>query len=420
LFALQLAPLSLFGGMRTLVISGEPEEGAIKTSWAFISVAPQATLAAAASALVPLAIFNVTLRLPYAQRLQLCWLLIALGAISLILGFLQVAHGPQSELRFYSVTSLFDAVGFFANRNHFASQLYVTLVLGALWLASVLERQGDLLQAKTRTFFVLVISALFLLATVVGLALTHSRSGVVLAIAALGGSFFLIVCHGLQHPKAQHGKRKDATRVYLWILLLMAIFVAQFGLQHFLRRFQLDMADDLRWIFNRTAIAAAFNALPFGLGFGAFVDVYAAAEKGGASFFGYANRAHNDFAELFLEAGLIGAVIVAAFMSWLLLQCFRIWWRGRRGGVTAMERAASLIVLLLLAHSLVDYPLRTCALSVIFAFCCAVLAAPVEASPASGPSLRSARSKTQTTTGSEPGVFQGWGGEVSWPEPWVR
>ena len=39
-----------------------------------------------------------------------------------------------------------------------------------------------------------------------------------------------------------------------------------------------------------------------------------------------------------------------------------------------LQRAATLIIFLLLTHSLVDYPLRTTALSSIFMFFCAVLA----------------------------------------------
>jgi hypothetical protein len=41
-----------------------------------------------------------------------------------------------------------------------------------------------------------------------------------------------------------------------------------------------------------------------------------------------------------------------------------------------VRAAASLVIGLLLAHSLVDYPLRTTAMSVIFGLACGILAAP--------------------------------------------
>ena len=61
------------------------------------------------------------------HRLAFAWLLLFLGGLSLLLGFLQMAQGPGSGLRFYDVTNPKEAVGLLANRDHFAAHLYVTL-----------------------------------------------------------------------------------------------------------------------------------------------------------------------------------------------------------------------------------------------------------------------------------------------------
>ncbi|MBI4724598.1 MAG: hypothetical protein HY765_06365, partial [Rhodomicrobium sp.] len=57
-----------------------------------LSLAPEATWAAAASLLVPLAVFGSVLQLNLAQRRVLCWLLLGFGGASLLLGFLQMAQ----------------------------------------------------------------------------------------------------------------------------------------------------------------------------------------------------------------------------------------------------------------------------------------------------------------------------------------
>ena len=56
-----------------------------------------------------------------------------LELIGAFLGILQVAQGPTSALRFYQFTNPNEAVGFFANRNHFAALVNVLILLTAAW-----------------------------------------------------------------------------------------------------------------------------------------------------------------------------------------------------------------------------------------------------------------------------------------------
>jgi hypothetical protein len=66
-----------------------------------------------------------------------------------------------------------------------------------------------------------------------------------------------------------------------------------------------------------------------------------------------------------------------AFLAWFFSKAYTVWLRRKFNGHDSqllLQRAATLITFLLLAHSLVDYPLRTTALSSIFMFFCAVLA----------------------------------------------
>jgi mannose/fructose/N-acetylgalactosamine-specific phosphotransferase system component IIC len=80
--------------------------------------------------------------------------------------------------------------------------------------------------------------------------------------------------------------------------------------------------------------------------------------------------------ELWLETGWIGAAIVLVFLAWFASAALRAWRTG-----SDVARAASVAILLLMAESAVDYPLRTETLAVLFAFCCGTLAQRDEARP---------------------------------------
>ncbi|MGH9549530.1 MAG: hypothetical protein ACRD3W_09145, partial [Terriglobales bacterium] len=102
--------------------------------WMPLSVSPQATWLSVLSLLPPLSIFIGVLLLGYRDRRWLSLVVLAVGVVSAFLGLMQVAQGPTSALRFYQFTNpTTEAVGFFANRNHFAALLYVVLLFTVAW-----------------------------------------------------------------------------------------------------------------------------------------------------------------------------------------------------------------------------------------------------------------------------------------------
>jgi hypothetical protein len=102
-----------------------------KLSWMPISLSPNQTWLSALSLIPPLAIFLATLLLPYRERRWLSLVFLAVGVLSVFVGLIQVAQGPESPLRFFAYTNLTEAVGFFANRNHFAALLYALIMFAA-------------------------------------------------------------------------------------------------------------------------------------------------------------------------------------------------------------------------------------------------------------------------------------------------
>ena len=81
-------------------------------------------------------------------------------------------------------------------------------------------------------------------------------------------------------------------------------FAIQYALYRILHRFPEDPLQDARIGFARNTITAALAFMPLGSGMGTFVPVYATFETAKDALLDtFANRAHNDILELWLEAG---------------------------------------------------------------------------------------------------------------------
>ena len=110
--------------------------------------------------------------------------------------------------------------------------------------------------------------------------------------------------------------------------------------------------------------------MPWGAGLGSFRSVYQLYESRDQISTTYVIHAHNDYVELALELGVAGILLIVAFLVWYGRAVWRAW-RHTDGGIYA--RAASIVTAAILVHSLVDFPLRTAAISAAFAMCLALL-----------------------------------------------
>jgi O-antigen ligase len=371
------APTGLSAGQSLSTALGRGGSAIPAANWAAgISVVPCAAMLFGAS------------RLKADQLFKLMLVVIAIGALALMAGFVQVVQGPDSDLRLYATTNPSEAVGFFANRNHFAAQLYVTLLFSAVALAYATDVYLRAKDRYTHTILWFVLCAILVVAVMAGIMMARSRAGLVLSGVAIAAIVPIFVASkynaGEQrgHQHRAHRRRAEGgligRRIILSCLILGILFACQFGIQRILTRFEADPLDDLRVVLSPATLELAKANLPFGAGFGSFVPMYAAFENPQHLFSGFANRAHNDGAELILEAGIFGLLAELLFAAWLVALAFQIWRRkpsGDTGLSMMLPRAAAVAILLLLAHSFVDYPLRTTALSTVFALCCAIIIA---------------------------------------------
>jgi len=424
---------------------------------ATLTVSPHATLLAAVGGLPALAILFGVAVLPHSARRVLLGIVLGIGCVAVFLGLLQVAQGPASPLRFFAFTNHSEAVGFFANRNHFSALLYVLLLFVAVGTGNSVQRFSEAPAKRrwdARLILPVLIGATLLLITVATQTFTRSRAGLGLTIAALLGAAALAISRK-QAPQW----RLSPGRVVVGASLLGSLMALQLALYRVLERFEADPLSDARIPFARNTIEAALAHMPFGTGLGTFVPVYGLFEKPADTLFDtFANRAHNDLLEVWLEAGFAAIALFSAFAVWYLLSTIRVWRRARTEIAsldTGLARAASLAILLLLLHSTVDYPLRTTALLCLFALCCGLLLpstwvehapAGVRASrdqqtprprngeppagrrafsvewhdPQPGPeSLAQPRPRPRASSDPLP-PGSAWGGEIEWPEAWKR
>jgi O-antigen ligase len=406
--------------------------------WMPLSLSPRATWLSALSLLPPVAIFLATLLLGHRERRAASLVLVIVGVVSVFLGLAQVSEGPASSLRFFSITNSSEAVGFFANRNHFAAGLYGCTLFAAAWVveAAAPPPPG---QARLDTRWVLAVMAGFtaLVILVAGQAIARSRAGLGLTIVALLGAV------ALAFRDRRNTSGVTPTRLLFAATALAMMFAAQFMLYRVLERFAEDPLKDARVTLAGVTAEAAQLYMPFGSGMGTFVPVFAMQQRPeDAVLDAYANRAHNDFLELWLETGVAGLVLMVLFALWLIRNVLKVW-RGRGDAAAGTEidltmaRAGTLVIALIVAHSFVDYPLRTGAMMAILAFACGLLVAPL-AAPAAALKRKAARQEQARRGGSPPQQApprplpaprpadapisqhqtERWGHDIEWPEEW--
>ncbi|MBS0237900.1 MAG: O-antigen ligase family protein [Proteobacteria bacterium] len=390
-----------------------------------LTMSPSATWLSGLALLPPVAVFLGSLTLSHAQRRHISYVIIAMGIGSVFLGLLQLAEGPNSSLRFYEITNRTEAVGFFANRNHFAALLYATTLFAAAHLVEAIGVGGQTTPRRSLASDIVMplltwLTALLMLTAAQLMA--RSRAGLVLTDLALAAAIAL----GMADRRIKASRRVFGQ----WIVASGAAVIfllLPLALYRIFDRFGADPFADARITFARKTASAAYAYMPFGSGLGSFVPVYQLFETTPDLGLTYANHAHNDFLEVWLETGIFGLALMGVFGVWVIQRTASVWRESPhelRGIDTGLARAASVMVLLLLAHSLVDYPLRTTAMMTIASVALAFLFRPAQfdekrrtthtASPMDG-EISPARHRSRSPVPREP-----WMPNGDWPEAWRR
>jgi O-antigen ligase len=329
-----------------------------------VSLAPSGTLASLLHLLPAAAMFLLVLQLPNEERRLLPTVLLAVAGASVVLGAFQLMGGPESPLRPYDVTNKTSPVGFFANRNHQA-----TLLLCALPLVAVIAGRMATRRSRSKRSGGAIISVAIGIFLVAGIAISGSSAGYGLAVP-VGLASFLIY------------RRTVAGRVgpgWWGALAALALIFAFAGLQGPLgkEKFEADLTEQpsSRRVMTATTVEIIKDSFPLGTGLGTFSTVYRRYEDPSRVTRQYANHAHNDYVEAVLELGAPGLLLILAFLFWWGRRSHQVWTRDVEG--SGLARAGSVIIGIVLAHSIVDYPIRTAAIAAVFAFGCALMVPPI-------------------------------------------
>jgi O-antigen ligase len=378
---LQLLPLppwlwSMLPGREAL--GAELQLAGVAPGWRPLSVNAPGTEQLLLSLLAPIAVFMGGGLLHGEQRRALVWGLLAFAAFCALLGLLQQLDGPQSEMYLYEISNRGSAVGMFANRNHLASLLAVSLPVAMGVLSDRLRHQS--VSQAARDLRVWLLTALLVLLCV-SITATQSRAGFLLLMVAVLAAA-MVLWRGALWQRTEPRARSSQHWLRLAAVLAGALIV-QYTLYALLLRIQAqDAFEDGRWQYVGNALQASAPTRGLGWGLGSFVETYDEAGEVVADAESYINHAHNDFLELWIEGGVF-AVVACVLALWFLARLTRRAWHAQRHSAAqplggqhhhhGLGLGAACGLWLLVVHSTVDYPLRTTTLACTAALLLAVL-----------------------------------------------
>lgn len=338
-------------------------------SWRPLSLSPARTLASMLCALSALALLLLTTTLGRDARWRLIGIVAIAGGMTLLLGAAQIKGETGNPLRFYNPAQVW-LTGFFANRNSAADLILVALVactaIGWRYRA----------RAPSPWAFAAALVAIDLV-LIAGLVLTGSRTGIALAPMILVAQFLILLPGNRQLRWALAiGTTCGAivAAICFWALRNTQAVVVVVG------RFTHE--GEFRPELWRDAGFALKQVWPIGTGQGTFVPVLIAAERLEVVDPTLPNRAHNDYLELAIEGGAPGLAVLA-LVGMILLRTARASWRTAAPEIRAQIAFSATTLVILAAHSLVDYPLRSMALAGLAAAAAGMLFPPPAARPGS-------------------------------------
>lgn len=362
LIGLQLAPVPpavWAHGPRTRVAEGFALLGQ-PVPWLPLSLTPYQTLSTLLCLIPPLAIFCAIVCLKAYRRILLATALVAGTVAGILLGALQLSTTRgDSPWYLYPETNRSLGVGFFANANHMATLLVISLPFLAALAAN---GRGETMQRRSAVLTMVVAASLVL---IVGIALNGSLAGYTLAIPVTAASALILL------PPTSHWRKAIAAFAALSIVAAVAALASSSIGGTKLSQDASTAVQSREQILAITG-KAIVDHMPFGSGLGSFVRVYRTYESPDTVSSEYVIHAHNDYAELALELGLPGLLLILLFLAWWAFAVVGAWKDAGR----VFARAASIASAAILVHSLVDFPLRTAAISTCFAMCLALMVEP--------------------------------------------
>lgn len=334
-----------------------------------LSLTPDATWTSVLAGMPIVAMFAVAQVLPTKAIKSLLAVLLTATTLQVLLSVLQLAFGLNS-IFYFDLTGTGSIVGSFANRNHLADLLIMSLpvCIYVFFDQSKKKRTGNSTLFTEPHKQVILAFLLFLgFAFMVILLTTLSRGGLISGFIALGISF----CIYLLALGSKVSRQQRFVYLGLAIVFISMAMIAS-GLEGIQSRLGESFITDaeVRNTIAHSALSAALQFWPWGSGLGSFEAVFPRFQP--AISIGYIEYAHNDYAQLLMELGAAGVVLMVIFAILLIhqvLKFIRIYRAEQRlPKNVVMQCFCGVGLLAFLLHSWVEFNMHIPALAITAAF----------------------------------------------------
>lgn len=338
------------------------------SSWRSITLHATATQYAWLVMIPCAAIFVAVRQLDRSRVRRLAVVFVATAFLEAVIGVVQAGSAPGSAIMFGNVYGGSGATGTYVNKNHFVALMAMALpVLIALWsieMLPVVTRRGEVLREHPRhadmKFALRAAFSTLAVALLLALLLSRSRAGIAAGLLAFAIAIVALVWRA----------SSVQVRAALSMVVALAVFMGAYvGLTPALERFAPDafsMEYRSRTELAGSTLAAALDFMPLGSGLGTFADVFRRYQ--GARIVGFADHAHNDYAELVLELGVAGIAVLVLLAIAYALRWRKVWRDHSSRRLRFMHVGAGLGMLAMLLHGIFDFNFHIPANAIYFSF----------------------------------------------------
>ncbi|HSN22174.1 MAG TPA: O-antigen ligase family protein [Usitatibacter sp.] len=325
-----------------------------------LSIDPHASQVSLLESCAYVAVFFLTLALVNrrARLLRLAQVLVGAAVIHATYAVFMHLYGASGEWFGTRIAHFDSASGTYANRNHFAGFLEMSLALGiGLLIAGISERRADDWRRFLRSSLEWVLGPKMLLrlglcVLVIALTTTHSRMGNIAFFASL------LVAGAAGLALSRHATRNTVILLASLVAIDLFIVGSWFGVEKLARRIEQTTAADVRQREEPAAYAIPIirDYAPWGTGPGTFYVAfpkYRPPEV--ANFYEYT---HNDYVQLASESGLAGLAVIGLFVALSIAAALAAQWRRRDPLMRGMSFACVMGATSILIHSWTDFNLQ--------------------------------------------------------------
>jgi putative inorganic carbon (HCO3(-)) transporter len=340
----------------------------IPRDWMTLSIDPQASRVSFLKSVAYAGVFFLTLVL-VSRRSRLFTLagVLVYGAVLHAVYAVLMHLVDAREVHFGTwISHGASASGTYANRNHFAALLYMSLAVGiGLLIAGHADRNADSWKRFVRLTIEWILSPkmilrLSLCILVIALTTTHSRMG--------NSAFFssLIIAGAIGIALSRYATR--STVILLASLVAIDLFIvgSWFGVDKLAQRLEQTTVEEVREREHPAAhtIPLIKDYAVFGSGPGTFYVAFPRYRP--HTIVNFFNHTHNDYAQFASESGILGLTILGSFVALALGAALVAQWKRRDPLMRGMSFACVMGVTAILIHSWVDFNLQIPANAMLF------------------------------------------------------